>query len=837
MGKETKNMDPEHSSELKGHKTAESTSKDSDQRIVALLDSITDGFVGVGFDWRYTYANESAARFLRKSREQLIGEDVFRAFPEAKETVFERGFREALEERVTVLFEAFYEPLESWFECRCYPSHEGISVLFTDTTEKKHRENELSVYHEMVQNANSAIIRWKSDGNISLFNRYAQELFGYSSEEIIGKHVNILVPEIESSGTDLTGLVRDIVNHPELYINNINENVCRDGRRVWMTWTNKAIYDETGQVTEILAVGSDVTKLKLAEETLVRQKAVLSGIARIFRETLTCQTDEALGRVCLSVAEEITGSKFGFIGEIGSDGLLHDIAISDPGWELCIMHDNRGHRRPAGNFKIRGLYGRVLTDGKSLLTNEPSSHPDSMGVPEGHPPLTAFLGVPLMSDGKTIGMISLGNPEGGYREEDRDALEALAPVIVESFGRKRAEVALRETEQKYRELVRYAPTAIYEIDFRNNRFTSVNEAMCAMTGYSREELFTMNPFDITDEEGRALFRSRIARWLNGEAPDRNAEYRIRAKDGHTLDVVLQVTFTTDGDGKPLGGMVIAHDITERKRMENELRKSRDELELRVRERTAELEKANTKLNNYNRRLEELNKELQDFAFVASHDLQEPLRKIQTFGNMLAAKCGVSLDEESGDYINRMQKASARMQSLLNSLLAYSRVTTWTEPIKRTDLARSVEVALSNLEIMIREKNARVEVGYLPTVEADRVQMVQLFQNLIGNALKYQRDGEVPNVRIYSRGAGDKKRFYEICVADNGIGFEEKYLDQIFLPFHRLHGRSSGYEGVGMGLAICKKITERHGGKITAKSELGKGSTFIVTLPGERKTRS
>ena len=253
-------MDPEHSSELKEHKTAERSSEDSDQRIIALLDSITDGFVGVGFDWRYTYANESAARFLRKSREQLNGEDVFRAFPEAKGTVFERGFREALEDRVTVLFEAFYEPLESWFECRCYPSPEGISVLFTDKTEKKRRENELSVYHEMVQNVNSAIIRWKSDGKISLFNGYAQELFGYSSEEIIGKHVDILVPEIETSGADLTCLVRDIVNHPELYINNINENVCRDGRRVWMTWTNKAIYDETGQVAEILAIGSDVTR-------------------------------------------------------------------------------------------------------------------------------------------------------------------------------------------------------------------------------------------------------------------------------------------------------------------------------------------------------------------------------------------------------------------------------------------------------------------------------------------------------------------------------------------------------------------------------------------------
>jgi light-regulated signal transduction histidine kinase (bacteriophytochrome) len=213
-----------------------------------------------------------------------------------------------------------------------------------------------------------------------------------------------------------------------------------------------------------------------------------------------------------------------------------------------------------------------------------------------------------------------------------------------------------------------------------------------------------------------------------------------------------------------------------------------------------------------------------------------LRKVRSFGDLLAGKCEDSLDETSRDYIRRMQTAASRMQKLIDSLLAYSRVTTKAEPIMETDLRKSVEVALSNLEIMIRERNARVEVGALPTVQADRVQMIQLFQNLIGNALKYHRHGEAPHVKIRSREAGDEKGVYEIIVEDNGIGFEERYVDRIFLPFQRLHGRSSGYEGVGMGLAICKKIVERHSGEITARSELGKGTTFIVTLPVGRKTR-
>ena len=249
----------------------------------------------------------------------------------------------------------------------------------------------------------------------------------------------------------------------------------------------------------------------------------------------------------------------------------------------------------------------------------------------------------------------------------------------------------------------------------------------------------------------------------------------------------------------------------------ELRKSKEELEARVLERTAELEKRNL--------------ELQEFAFVASHDLQEPLRKIQVFGNMLEQKSTL-LGPESRDYIERMQKAAARMQHLLESLLAYSRVTTIAAPSSRIDLKVAVQEALSNLEIVLEQTGAVVDAGDLPAIQADESQTIQLFQNLIANALKFQRENEPPRIKIYTRGSGTRN-MCEICVEDNGIGFDQKYIDRIFTPFQRLHDRGA-YEGVGMGLAICKKIVERHGGEITAESEPGKGSRFILTLPGTGK---
>ncbi len=238
-------------------------------------------------------------------------------------------------------------------------------------------------------------------------------------------------------------------------------------------------------------------------------------------------------------------------------------------------------------------------------------------------------------------------------------------------------------------------------------------------------------------------------------------------------------------------------------------------------------------------MERSNKELQDFAFVASHDLQEPLRKIQSFGDLLVTEFKDSFSEEGRDFLVRMQDAAARMRVLIDSLLTYSRLTSKVRPFFQVELNEAADEALANLAVLKEETNGSVEVGKLPTVEGDKVQMIQLFQNLIGNALKFHKKGESPKVRISAgptRGVGfDNVEAYEIRVEDDGIGFEEIYLSRIFAPFQRLHGKSE-YEGVGIGLAICRKIVERHQGTITATSEPGKGAVFVVTLPAKKKQK-
>jgi light-regulated signal transduction histidine kinase (bacteriophytochrome) len=251
-------------------------------------------------------------------------------------------------------------------------------------------------------------------------------------------------------------------------------------------------------------------------------------------------------------------------------------------------------------------------------------------------------------------------------------------------------------------------------------------------------------------------------------------------------------------------------------------------------------RAEEALREYAQKLERSNRELQDFASIASHDLQEPLRKIEAFGDRLKAKCGDQLSDLGRTYIDRMQDAATRMRSLINDLLTYSQVTTKARPFVPVDLGRIAAEVMSDLQVTIEQAGARIELGDLPVVEADPTQMRQLLQNLLSNALKFRRQGVPPVVRISGRlrgpeGAGGNDgaaRRCEVTVADNGIGFKPDYAARIFGIFQRLHGRNE-YPGTGIGLATCRKILERHGGSVRASSQPGEGATFVFTLPIEQ----
>ncbi|KAF0179973.1 MAG: PAS domain-containing protein [Limisphaerales bacterium] len=355
----------------------------------------------------------------------------------------------------------------------------------------------------------------------------------------------------------------------------------------------------------------------------------------------------------------------------------------------------------------------------------------------------------------------------------------------------------------------------------DGRFKRVSPGVTDLLGWSAEE-FLARPFiEFVHPDDRVATLREVERQTVMGEKVLHFENRYQHRDGSWRVLSWRSV------PQPGGLMyAIARDVTERKEMEEQLRQFNHELEQRVAERTAELSRVNEKLKTAATRLARSNRELQDFAFVASHDLQEPLRKIQAFSDRLVTKCGPALDDTGRDYLARMLNAAARMRRLIDDLLMFSRVASKARPFEPVNLATVATEVVSDLEVRLEQTAGRVEVGPLPALDADPTQMRQLLQNLIGNALKFRRPEVPPLVAVWSE---QSNGHVHLNIADNGIGFDEKYAGRIFQVFQRLHGRAE-YEGSGIGLAVCRKIAERHGGSITARSTPGVGSTFTITLP-------
>ncbi|MCG9966668.1 PAS domain S-box protein [Pelotomaculum terephthalicicum JT] len=374
------------------------------------------------------------------------------------------------------------------------------------------------------------------------------------------------------------------------------EFIWDDGVRKISVWNSSLLYDERGSIIGAVATFEDITKYKLAEEKNHLQKAVLDGINRIFHEALACETREELGKTCLQVAQELTQSMFGFIGEVDSAGDLDNIAISDPGWAACWMPSGSGRGQLPKDLEIHGVYGRVLREGKSIFTNEPAAHPDSVGLPEGHPLLHSFIGAPLIHSGGIIGMIGLGNREGGYSLQEVEILEALSEAIVQVLLKKRAEDARLEAgrlaEKRANELdavIMSMPDGLTIYDKFGNRIfaNDFSRNLCADRVRASETLTA---------EGKVLAFEElpVQRALKGEVV-RDYELVFNSEAGECTYVSINCTPIRGSNGEITGAVATHRNITERKQAEEMLKLHQQQLEKLVRERTRELKEANLQI--------------------------------------------------------------------------------------------------------------------------------------------------------------------------------------------------------------------------------------------------
>jgi PAS domain S-box-containing protein len=425
--------------------------------------------------------------------------------------------------------------------------------------------------------------------------------------------------------------------------------------------------------------------------------------------------------------------------------------------------------------------------------------------------LTTWVTKPLLQLDQAVREIRLKGTEAfsKIKIKNRDEIGRLAY----SFNRMAKDLKETTVSKKYMDSIINSMTDVLIVLDPQMKIKTINQAVQEMLEYEADEILGKSVDLLFLKQKESFFQGKPLLSLFESGVLTNYETTFKRKDGGRTPVLLSCSILKDSNGEIEHLVCTAKDITERKEAEQVLKKQTE-------------------------KLAHSNMELREFTYIASHDLQEPLRKIIVFSDRLQEKFSHQLSEQGIDYLNRIHNATRRMSSLINSLLTYSRVTIKAQPFSIVNLNKITTDVLSNLEIRIEQSGGYVEIRELATIEAEPTQMHQLFQNLISNALKFHREGIAPEVKVYSRIIKEntsclwtdvKKEYVEITFEDNGIGIDPKYHERIFGVFQRLHGKDK-YEGTGIGLAICQKIVIRHNGRIKVESQVGSGTKFIVKLP-------
>jgi PAS domain S-box-containing protein len=541
----------------------------------------------------------------------------------------------------------------------------------------------------------------------------------------------------------------------------------------------------------------DITQRKRTEQAL-RENAERDAYRLALGDTLrTINDPDEIQTIALHLLGEHLQANLALYLDILPDGeqahVKQSYAQGMPEISGLVVLDELGPGRAA---QLRAGRKIVVTDVANLMElteTEKSAYEDLK--------IAAFIAVPLIKEGRLVTALVVTSFEPRqWRDEEVALVEETAERTWSAIERSRSEAALRESEEHFRIMADGTPIIIWATD-ADGKIEFVNQAYCEFFGVTAEEVRSSGWQPLVHTDDYAGYVDVFLECLrSGQAFQ--AETRTLHHSGKWRCIVSYAQPQFSASGKLLRMVGSSIDITDRKQAEADLA-------------------------NYTEQLQQSNQALEDFAFMASHDLRAPIRKVQAFTGQLTQRAADRMGPQERDYLKRIENASNQMQNMLDGLLAYSRISGRGKPPQDCDLNQVAAQVLSDLEFRIKENRATVEAGELPVIQADSLQMYQLLQNLIANAIKFHPPDRSPVVKLSSRPSEDG--CVELIVKDNGIGFDMTQAYKLFKPFHRLVGKSD-YEGTGMGLAICAKIVERHGGSIQAVSEIGQGSTFTVRLP-------
>lgn len=767
--------------------------KKSEERFRLVQEHSLDGFTlfrpevnseGI-LDFVFTYENSAGAKISNTVPENVIGHTLLEVFPSSIDTQFYHSYKMAYETRRPLEFEAYYsgEGVERWLRILVVPSNEEIAVISQDITERKTAEAKQQQLTEELSLA--------KDQYDLLFNAVEEGFAHYKAVyDDQGKIHDLLALEINPAGAAIAGLSQ-------------SELIGRTWKQVW-----KRIDGELLEVFE--QVDRSGRTLKIEKQSSIDQRWYQNHVSRISPGHILITFFDITERKNAEIALKESEERYRLTFEKAASGIAH--IFPDGKWLMV-------------NDKYLDMMGYTRAELNGFTFKE-ITHPDDLEkdlfyrgkLQKGEIDSFSIEKRYIRKDGSvkwamlTCSMVSESTT--GFRYmisvlEDITELKQLQEINENNLRQLRQEHSelealseeLKRNQSRFERAETLAHVGSWIMDVKTAQM-ELSEEMKNILGIDSDTK-TLHVKDYLERFVHPDDREQLSRLYQENHPQGgpiDTQYRIIRPDG----TIRYIHGISGGNGELDTAARLrygaAKDITDRRLQE-------------------------MKLAEINEKLERSNKELQQFAYIASHDLQEPLRMVSSYLGLLEKRYKDRLDDNARDFIGYAVDGAKRMSSFIKDLLTYSRVTSQAREHVPTDMNEIISDVQRDLQVLIREKKASVEASELPEVMADPVQMHQLLQNLIGNAIKFHGE-RTPEIAVNAKPAHNG---YVFSVRDNGIGIEAQYFDRIFQVFQRLHDREK-YEGTGIGLAICRKIVERHGGRLWVESEIGKGTTFFFTIP-------
>ena len=769
--------------------------KEEEEKASSILESISDGFVTLDREWRYIYVNAEAERLNGLSRAAHLGNVIWELFPGLAGTVLEEKLRRAVAEGKPVEFEGYYGPWDRWFRLKAYPLREGgLSIYFREITSERKaeavrkraeealRESEARL-NAIIGQATAGIAEGDMTGQFTLVNDRYCAMVGRTREEMLRLNVREITHPEDLALTQ--EMLQHAIAHEKPYT--IEKRYLRpDGSVIWTNNSVSLILAADGKPSRLVAVSVDITERKQAE----------------LRHSFLMQLDDATRP--LTSSAEVTEIAARLLGEhLGVNRCAYADVENDENTAVVRGSYNRDVPSITGRYKLSEFgreFARCMQEGRPYIVEDAELDPRVSRVREAYrsAQIRSAVAVSLLKDGKVAAGLALHQktPRHWSREEI-ELVRVVANRCWESIERARAERELQTSEERFRTMTEALPQLVWTCN-PDGHCDYLSRQWIAYTGLSVDKTLGYRWIDaVLHPEDRARTREAWMRAVEGKA-DYDIEYRMRRRDGVYRWFKARATPFRNGRGEIIKWFGTSTDIDRQIRTERELRRA--------------------------------NQDLEQFAFSASHDLQEPLRMVSIFSQMLKKKYAGQLDGQADEFIQYITRGASQMEMLLKDLLTYSQAASSISD-ERGEFTSGDAVMVKvrhSLAAAIEESGAVLQVDELPAVKMKEVYLFQLLQNLIGNAIKY-RSTETPTIHVT---AVREDRQWRFSVRDNGIGIDPQHHHLVFGIFKRLHGQK--YEGTGIGLAICERIAERYGGRIWVESELGQGATFHVTLPAAER---